>query len=446
MAANMISGDPRAQRIRLFDSAAGPHLLVIPHSRIFAIERDFAAALRAGDASAMGDAERLADRLDGEPSLDLVPETTPQSISLNVSSACNLGCDYCYAGGGDFGGAQSSTMTWEVARTAVDRLLVMANPAAPITVGFIGGEPLLNRRLIRQVVDYAAASGERRKLVVRFSVTTNGTLLNDEDRALLRSHPFAVTVSIDGGRVVHDTQRPTRSGHSSFDALRRATGPLLETPGRAKLAARATVVRSDLDLRARFDEIMELGFPEAGFAPLRRVASGFGALSGADWTAYLDALTALADREVAATLNGKPLRLTNLAVALKQLHRGFSMPYPCGAGGGYFSVGAEGTWYACHRAIGQAAYALGDNRELDDERRSAFLRQRHVHAQAECRACWARYLCSGGCHHEASARDDSSCGFIRGWLDYCLRLYSELARSRPDWLAGRNQTLEPGFI
>jgi uncharacterized protein len=440
-----ISGDPQAARFHLFDSAAGSHLLVIPYSRIFAVEREFAAALRKGDVSAVREAELLVGAVDGEALLDLVPETTPQSISLNVSTNCNLGCSYCYASGGNFGGKQSSSMSWKVAQAAVDRLLTLANPAAPVTIGFIGGEPLLNRRLINRVVDYAASSAVRRGIAVRFSVTTNGTLLNDEDLAMFRAYPFAVTVSIDGGRAVQDAQRPTHSGRSSFTAIQEAIAPLLESPGCAKIAARATVVRTDLNIGARFLEILGLGFDEVGFSPVR-VAGGANALDGADWTEYLNAMIALADREVAGLFFGRPLRLTNLAVALKQLHRGFSMPYPCGAGGGYFSVGADGTWYACHRAIGQDTYALGDNSGLDQSRRSAFIRARHVHAQAECRLCWARYLCSGGCHQEASARSDSSCGFIRGWLDYCLKAYSEIVQRHPDWFDCGNRTMEVGYL
>jgi uncharacterized protein len=428
-----ISGDPHAPRFHLFDSSAGAHILVVPYSRIFGIESEFAAALRKGDASAIREVEFLVDAVDGEVLLDLLPETTPQSISLNVSTSCNLGCGYCYAGGGNFGGKQSSSMSWEVARAAVDHLLSLANPAAPVTIGFIGGEPFLNRRLINRVVNYAAASGVRRGLMVRFSVTTNGTILNNEDFAMVRAYPFAVTVSIDGGRAVQDAQRPTHSGRSSFTAIQRAIAPLLESPGRAKVAARATVVRTDLNIDSRFNDILGLGFHEVGFSPVRSAAGGSAALDGTDWAGYLDAMIALADRQIAGLRFGQPLRLTNLAVALKQLHRGFSMPYPCGAGGGYFSVGADGTWYACHRAIGQDSYALGDNGGLDKTRRTAFLRARHVHAQAECRSCWARYLCSGGCHQEASARSDSSCGFIRGWLDYCLKIYSELVQSQPDW-------------
>jgi uncharacterized protein len=425
--------DPHAPQFRVFDSAAGPRLLVIPHSRIFAIPTDFAVALRNGDPSAVAEVEAFAGTIPGETSLDLVPETTPQSISLNVSSSCNLGCNYCYARGGGFDGAQTSTMTWEVGRAAVDRLLTLANPAAPITIGFIGGEPFLNRKLVHRLVEYAASHTQQCGPLVRFSVTTNGTVLNRDDIALIRNHPFAITVSIDGGRALQEGQRPMLSGRSSFAELQRAITPLLEESGLAKIAARATVTRDDLSITSRFDEILRLGFSEVGFSPVRSAAPMTTALHGADWSRYLDAMIALADRELVGARAGVPLRLTNLAIALKQLHRGFAMPFPCGAGGGYFSVGADGTWYACHRAIGQEAYALGDNGGLDQVRRSSFLRDRHVHSQRECRSCWARYLCSGGCHHEASARDDSSCGFVRGWLDYCLRMYSEISGQRPNW-------------
>jgi uncharacterized protein len=188
-----------------------------------------------------------------------------------------------------------------------------------------------------------------------------------------------------------------------------------------------------LDLEDRFDAILALGFPEVGFSPLRGGGDAAAVLRGSDWADYLSCLVRLASAELAVARSGGPIRLTNLAVALKQLHRGASSPYPCGAGGGYFSVSAAGKWYACHRAIGAPAYELGDSQGLDAGRRDRFLSERHVHAQAACRMCWARYLCSGGCHQEASARTDSSCGFIRGWLDFCLAAYCELADRRPDY-------------
>ncbi|QLH38116.1 MAG: radical SAM protein [Defluviicoccus sp.] len=145
-------------------------------------------------------------------SLDRISEPLPQSISLNVSSSCNLGCAYCYAGRGGFAGVQPRPMAWDVARAAIDRLLAVAEPGAPVTIGFLGGEPFANRKLIHEAVAYATASGGRLGLDVRFSVTTNGTLLRAPDLPLLRRHPFAVTVSLDGSAEVQDAQRPRHRG------------------------------------------------------------------------------------------------------------------------------------------------------------------------------------------------------------------------------------------
>jgi uncharacterized protein len=408
-----------------FSSAAGEHLLVVPFSRVFDLPEDAACELDADPAALAQLAASLGQTARGEAPLDDLAEPAPQSVSLNVSSSCNLSCGYCYAGRGAFGGAQPAPMTWPVARAAIDRLLDVADPAHPITVGFLGGEPFANRALIHQAVQYAADAGARLGRDLRFSVTTNGTLLRPDDLDLLRRHKFAVTVSLDGGAAVNDAQRPLRHGSAHALAAQRVA-PLLAAPGHTKVAARATITRDDMDIADRLEALARLGFREIGFAPLRTAPSEASALRDADWPRYLAALIAASRGEIARLRRGLPIRLTNLAIALKQLHRGASSPFPCGAGGGYFSVAADGRWYACHRAIGRAEYELGDSAGLDADRRREFLARRHVHAQADCRACWARYLCSGGCHQEAHARNAASCEFVRGWLEFCLQSYCEL--------------------
>lgn len=425
---------PAAPSFHRFRSAVGEHVLIIRHSRIFDLPAETAAVFDSELAAVHSLVEVLGLSTGAEEPLEAVVAPTPQSISLNVSSSCNLTCSYCYAARGAFGSAQPTPMSWAVARAAIDRLLVDADPQAPITIGFLGGEPFVSRGLIHQAVAYAADVARDRRLDVRFSVTTNGTLLRPSDIEMLRSHPFAVTVSIDGGVDLQNTQRPAaRDGASTFALLHARTRELLLRPGLAWLSARATVTRGQFDLEERFRAILALGFPEVGFSPVRVARAAAGPLRDSDWSEYLDALIRLSRAELAAAFDGGAIRLTNLAVALKQLHRGASAPYPCGAGGGYFSVSASGGWYACHRAIGSTAYELGDNDGLDEARRARFLSERHVHAQAACGTCWARYLCSGGCHQEASARTDSSCGFIRGWLDFCLAAYCELENLRPDY-------------
>jgi uncharacterized protein len=429
-----VNDAPDVLLYKRFRSALGEHLLLTPHSRIY--------DLQGVGADAAADLDALLAALAQTPlagdftPLSAVVAPAPQSLSLNVSSSCNLACSYCYAGQGSFAGAQPKAMAWEVARAAVDRLLTQANPQVPITIGFLGGEPFVNRPLLHQVVNYAADTGAKRRLDIRFSVTTNGSLLQPQDLALLRAHRFAVTVSIDGDARTHEQQRPSANGDGGgYARLQTAIMPLLESPGHAQINARMTVTRVNLALEQAFDAIRALGFMDIGFAPLKSGLLESGVLRHEDWPIYLAQLTALARRELQNALRGEALCLANFAVALKQLYRGACSPYPCGAGGGYFSVAANGDWYTCHRAIGERSFHVGDNHSLDETKRLAFLHARHVHAQPACRACWARYLCSGACHQEAGLRTESFCGFVRGWLEFCLAAYCELAAFRPSFFS-----------
>jgi uncharacterized protein len=412
-----------SENFHVFRSGRGQHLLVIPHSRIYDLPASWVAAPDTLDQLA-----ELTATLPGEVALDGVVAPAAQAISLNVSSSCNLSCTYCYASRGNFGGIQAEPMSVSVAERAVEALLSGADRARPATIGFLGGEPFTRRELLHHVVHFTEARARELGQSVRFSVTTNGTLLNDADRELLRRRPFAVTISVDGQAAVQDAQRPRSLLRGSFEQLVKGVRPLLEAPGAARISARATVVAPFSDLQQRFQALVELGFEQVGFSPLRTAPNAQGALQAADWPAYLDELLSVAVAEAERAKRGESVRLSNLLVALDQLRRGSSSPYACGAGGGYFSVASDGAWYACHRAVGNTDYWLGDSEGLDASRRSSFLRSRHVHAQQACQTCFARYLCSGGCHHEADTRSDSSCGFVRGWLEFCLATFCEIER------------------
>jgi uncharacterized protein len=269
-----VAPPPHAPNVHRFRSRAGEHVLLVPFSAIYDL------ANPNDDPAALIEAALLAGSAI-EPPLDTIAEPMPQSISLNVSNRCNLSCVYCYASRGDFHGAQDTPMTWDLAQAAVDRLLIGASRDAPVTIGFLGGEPFANRALIHATVAYARAEGARLGFDVRSSVTTNGTLLREDDIALLRRHPFAVTVSIDGSPTRHDRQRPrARTGLGSWSRMAERVAPLLASPGQAKLAARATVTRDDLDIADRIETIAALGFPEAGVSSrqtrIRRCATRTG--------------------------------------------------------------------------------------------------------------------------------------------------------------------------
>jgi uncharacterized protein len=413
---------------RQFRSRVGEHVLVLRGTQILDLPH--------GAQLADLDPDVLDPFLEHGESigLDTVPRTAPQGISLNVTSACNLGCAYCYADRGRFSGNQRGAMSCGTAQAAVDTLLAGSDRTARATVGFLGGEPFLHAALVHEVVAYASARAEELGQPIGFSATTNGTRLRPVDYELVRTRRFALTVSIDGGRSTHDRLRRNLLGGGTFDDVIDCIAPLLAEPGLATVTARATVTAGDLDLATRYDALVAEGFGRVGFSPVRL---GFGALGEADWPTWTQASIALAERELGVLLGGGDTGYDNFTTALRRLHSGWSAPFPCGAGGGYASVSTEGRWYACHRAIGNADYALGDGETaVDPARQAAFLADRHVERVEPCNSCWARYLCSGGCHQEASARTDASCSAIRDWLDFCLDAYCALSAVRPNWFGG----------
>ena len=432
------SGAPTAPasdpEVHLFETEYGHHLLAVDGSRIF----DIAPSVRreidhwddaSRDAFLAGLGVRDRPFVDDTPPADM----PIRALSLAVAQKCNLACTYCYASGGDFGGPPQS-MSWEVARASVDRLFAAAEPGARLNLAFLGGEPLVNRALVRRATEYAATIARQRQVRVGFSITTNGTLLTPDDADFLARHGFAVTVSLDGVGEVHDRQRPYRNGRGSFEAILSRLEPLLGRQGPMQVSARVTVTPRNLALRETLNRFVGLGFHSVGFAPMLSAPDARDQMDMPHLQVMLDQMTDCGrafEREVAA---GRRYPFSNMESALQEIHRGTHRPYPCGAGAGYFGVSASGGIFACHRFVEDATGAMGDvHRGLDAGRRNAWLAARHVHRQAPCDSCWARYLCGGGCHHEVIHRGRPACDYIRGWLDYCLRAYVRLSQTRPDF-------------
>jgi uncharacterized protein len=362
----------------------------------------------------------------------------PTALSLNIAQACNLACSYCYADEGRFGG-DSMLMPPETARLAIRRHIRQSDSGA-VSVGFIGGEPLLNRAVLHDSVVFAAAEAARHGVRISFGITTNGTLLAPSDIALLSAHPFAVTISLDGTRDAHDALRKTRSGSPSFDAILKRVAPLLSTPGLAKIAARVTLTRRFLDVYACIDRLAGAGFREIGVSPLRTGPDAALRLDGGDWDVLLESMKAAAAHDWARVKNNlEPLRFSNFATALKQLYRGACDALPCRAAAGYVSLGADCRYYTCHRTVGEPACDLGGIESGPSiSARQAFVEERVVDKQEPCRSCWARYLCGGGCHAEVRQAGRSGCDYIRGWLEYCISVYPRILSQRPDLLGPRS--------
>jgi uncharacterized protein len=429
--------------LKRFDSALGHHLFVVDGSRIFDIDEALAVAL--DKALRTGSAEDAWSLLGIDPGRGRwvepdqpIPPPPVSAISLNIAQVCNMACGYCYADEGRFG-ARPRLMSLEVARQSVDRLIKDAAPEAPLLLGFMGGEPLLNRDLLHAIVPYAIRQGAITGHRFRFSLTTNATLLTAADAVLFKEFPFSVQISIDGPPELNDLQRPLRNGEGTYSRVLQGL-ELLRLHGRPReLGARVTITRKSRDLLRILDHLIGLGFDDVGFALAFVSPDPELAIQEQDFRYLLRELILCADRCREELLRGRPYPFDNFLTALDEIHRGTHRPYPCGAGAAYLSANAEGRLYACHRLIDEQAFAMGDVRHgPDHDIRRRHLERHHVDRIDPCRSCWGRYLCGGGCYHEVAKRGRPGCDFIRGWLEYCLTAYAELSAVSPEGFKPRS--------
>ena len=431
---------PRSAGLHLFNSGAGHFVLDVRSGRIHLLPAEHASALdatlRFGDP---GRAELTAlafGMLTPTAKEAEAPRSVPvKAVSLAVAQKCNLGCTYCYAQQGTFGGA-AGNMLPDIAKAAIDQLVAAAEPGEAVTLAFMGGEPLVNRQTLHASTRYAASEAAARGIHIGFSMTTNATLLRDEDIELFKEHGFTLTISLDGLRATHDQLRPYRSGKGSFEKVAKSVRALLAVDRRRyRVLARVTVTPKNLDLPEIMTGLLEMGFDGITFSPMLSAPTGEDEMLAPDLDRLLDQLTRCGDSFREGLRQGRILPFMNAISTLQRIHFYEREQYPCGAGGGYMGVSADGGLYACHRFVNDEDGLMGNVFSgVDPDRQSRWLDSRHLQKQSPCGGCWARYLCSGSCHYEAIRRGRPACDYIRGWLTYCLGLYTELSQAQPDAL------------
>jgi uncharacterized protein len=419
---------------RLFDTEFGYHLFMVNGSRVYSIPEELVEELRLVQRRTPDEILQTYG-LTAAPYIDdEAPRDPPvRAISLAVAQSCNLGCVYCYAQQGSFGG-DAKAMDRITALSAIDLLLAEVRAGDRVQVTYLGGEPLANRGLLRESAEYAVTLAKRKSVEVRFSITTNGTLLTPEDGEFFERYGFAVTISLDGDRELHDRLRPFKDGKGSYERTISRVQPLLERQRRMQVSVRVTVTPQNPDLTNTLDAFIGMGFHSVGFSPMLSSPGGTNEMSSVDLAEMLKQMVECGREFERRVERGARYPFLNMVNAMRELHKGTHRPYPCGAGAGYLGVSADGGLYACHRFVGSEAGKMGDLRDgIDRDRRNGWLSDRHVHFQSPCGECWARYLCGGGCHHEVIQRGRPACDYIRGWLDYCLKAYIRLLEKRPEY-------------
>ncbi|MFN7590216.1 MAG: quinohemoprotein amine dehydrogenase maturation protein [Planctomycetota bacterium] len=389
------------------------------------------------------------------PRAQLPPMPFPlATLVLNVTNKCNLSCTYCYEYGADRLTAGEGSklagkpkMEDETARQSIDFLLRSSGDRPQVSITFFGGETLLNFPAIRTAVEYAESKAALVKKRVHYSLTTNATLLTDEVVDFLTRHRFGITVSIDGDQQEQDRHRTFQKGVGSFDVIAPRIRHLIATNKARKgrsIGARVTLTAGAAPAADTYRFLTgELGFDEVGFAP---VTAGLGrayALGELGYERLLREFGELAEDYVAAACRGESHGFANLNDLLRELHQGVNKAHPCGAGLGLVGVSTEGDLNLCHRFVESKSHKLGSVTEgIDESVRTAFLQKAHVDQKTDCRQCFARPLCAGGCYHEAHVRYGDAtvanlhyCEWIRGFVDLGLRSYARILTRNPKFFA-----------
>ena len=375
------------------------------------------------------------------------PKTIPlTTMVLNVTNQCNLSCTYCYEYGEDKivdteNGKKPKFMSEVTARESVEFLLRQSGRVAHLT--FFGGETLLNFPVLQKTIAYARQRAGEVGKEIDFSLTTNATLLKPEIIEFLAENQVGVTISIDGPREMQNKFRVFSNGLGSYDIVAPKIKELLKRHRSRPIGARVTLTRQTLDIRHIYQHLTEeMGFWEVGFAPVTTSPGQQYAIGEAGFDQMLGQFRALADDFLAASLENRHHGFSNVRDTIEEIHKGVSKAYPCGAGLGLMGVATDGDVALCHRFAGSDSHKLGTVRDgIDEEAQHAFFEAHHIADKTDCRTCWARPLCSGGCYHEAHVRYGDTrrpnlhyCEWIRGWTDACLKVYGELAERNPAFL------------
>jgi len=327
------------------------------------------------------------------------PEPVVKALCLNVAHDCNLRCSYCFAGTGEFGGKRE-LMSAETAKRSIDFLLEASGQRQQCEVDFFGGEPLLNWEVVRTAVEYGSMRAAQQGKTLRFTLTTNGILLNEEISSFLNENMYNVVLSLDGRREINDSARQTLNGAGScYDIVVPRYQRFVAQRGTKPYFVRGTFTRHNLDFSRDVLHMADLGFDQLSMEPVIGAADTSYALIHRHLERVLQEYDQLTDALKARREQGRGFNFFHFQLELKKGPCLYKRIAGCGAGGEYLAVAPDGRLYPCHQFVGQEDFVAGCV-ESGVEAWDLVHRfqDSHVLNKPACSACWAKFYCSGGCH------------------------------------------------
>ncbi len=333
-----------------------------------------------------------------------------KALCLHVAHTCNLNCSYCFASQGKYHG-QRALMSFEVGKRALDFLVENSGSRHNLEVDFFGGEPLMNWQVVKDLVAYARSIEKEKGKNFRFTLTTNGVLIDDDVIDFCNKEMSNVVLSLDGRKEIHDATRVDYAGHGSYDKIVPKFQKLVAARGEKSYYMRGTFTHRNPDFTKDVFHMADLGFQELSMEPVVCAPDDPMALTPEDLTIVKEQYEILAKEMIKRNREGRGFTFYHYMIDLTRGPCVYKRISGCGSGTEYMAVTPWGDLYPCHQFVGEEAYKLGDiwqgvtNEALREEFRSC-----NAYARPECADCWAKLYCSGGC----AANAYHATGSIRG--------------------------------
>ena len=342
-----------------------------------------------------------------------------KALCLHIAHTCNLNCSYCFASQGKYHG-ERAVMSFEVGRQALDFLIANSGSRRNLEVDFFGGEPLVNFQVVKDLVAYARSIEKEHGKNFRFTLTTNGLLIDEDVIEFANRECHNVVLSLDGRKEIHDRFRVDYAGNGSWDRIVPKFQQLVEARKGQGYYMRGTFTHANPDFLKDIQVMLDLGFNELSMEPVVAAPDDPSALTEEDKAIVMEQYEKLAMLMLDKDKEGKPFTFYHYMIDLTGGPCIYKRISGCGSGTEYMAVTPWGDLYPCHQFVGEEKFKLGDvwkgvdNTEIQNE----FL-ECNVYARPECRDCWARLYCSGGC----AANAYHATGSVKGVYKYGCDLF-----------------------
>ena len=328
-------------------------------------------------------------------------KTVVKALCLHIAHDCNLACRYCFAEEGEYHGRRA-LMSFEVGKKALDFLVANSGSREHLEVDFFGGEPLLNWKVVKQLVEYGRSLEEANHKKFRFTLTTNGVLLNDEIMEFCNREMSNVVLSLDGRKEINDKMRPFRNGSGSYDMIVPKFQKFAESRGQKNYYVRGTFTRNNLDFADDVIHYADLGFQQMSMEPVVADPAEDYAIREEDIQQILKEYDKLALEYIKRKKDGRGFNFFHFMVDLDQGPCAIKRLSGCGAGHEYLAVAPNGDIYPCHQFVGNKDFLMGNvNENKIDENIEKMFERSNVYTKEKCKNCFAKFYCSGGCSANA---------------------------------------------